>query len=332
MLTIPNHNTDPALNLAMEEYILSGMGLSEPVLFFYVNAPSIIIGRHQNTADEIDPDFVRENGIRVVRRCSGGGAVYHDLGNLNYSLIRPGEPKASADFTVLLKPILGALHDLGLPAELSGRNDLTVNGAKFSGNAYYHNRCGSVIHGTLLFDSDLSILSKALRPDPEKLSAKGIRSVRSRVTCIKPYLPQIRNTEELKEAVIKHFSAANDLTERNFSKSDLIGIENLAGSRYRNDTWNYGESPAFNKRCRIHHPVGTVDFRAEVRDGMVTNARFFGDFFCGGEISRLEESLAGTKWTPEDLTSTLSSAGWDQFFPQLQLEEFTQSIFPGLSS
>ena len=137
MLIFPNTNHDPALNLAMEEYILSGMELDKPVLFFYINAPSIIIGRHQNTADEIALDFVRENAIQIVRRCSGGGAVYHDLGNLNYSLIRPGDTKASSDFSVLLTPILNALHSLGLAAEKSGRTDLTVNGAKFSGNAYY---------------------------------------------------------------------------------------------------------------------------------------------------------------------------------------------------
>ncbi len=322
MITIPNSNTDPALNLAMEEYILTGMGLAEPVLFFYVNAPSIIIGRHQNTADEIDTGFVREHGIRVVRRCSGGGAVYHDLGNLNYSLIRPGDSRASSDFSTLLQPILEALHELELPAELSGRNDLTVDDAKFSGNAYYHNQYGSVIHGTLLFDSDLSVLSKALRPDPEKLRSKGVQSVRSRVTCIKPYLPQINDTDELREAIIRHFALSNELSTRSFTGKDFEHIRELAERRYRNDSWTYGESPAYNHRCRIHHPGGTIDFRADVRDRVVKSARFFGDFFCVNDISELEGTLVGTKWTKEDLTASLSSVGWESYFPQITLEEF----------
>ena len=322
MITIPNQNHDPALNLAMEEYILTGMELTEPVLFFYVNAPSIIIGRHQNTLDEINLDFVREHGIRIVRRCSGGGAVYHDLGNLNYSLIRPGDSRASSDFSILLQPILNALYELGLPAELRGRNDLTVDGAKFSGNAYYHNQHGSVIHGTLLFDSDLSVLSRALRPDPEKLRSKGVQSVRSRVTCIRSRLPQINDIDELREAITLHFALSNELSTRIFVEKDFEKIRELAETRYRNDSWTYGESPAYNHRCRIHHPGGVIDFRADVRDGVVNSARFFGDFFCVNDISELEGALAGTKWTQKDLTATLSAAGWENYFPQITIEEF----------
>ncbi len=326
MFTIPNENHDPALNLAMEEYILTGMGLREPVLFFYVNAPSIIIGRHQNTPDEIDPDYVREHGIQVVRRCSGGGAVYHDLGNLNYSLIRPGDTRANADFSVLLEPILAALHALGLPAERSGRNDLTLNGAKFSGNAYYHNRSGSVLHGTLLFDSDLSVLSKALRPRPEKLQAKGVQSVRSRVCCIKDALPAVRSTDELKAAIIRHFDKNDPVTTRNFTDHDLENIAKIAAERYRNDRWTWGESPAFNVRRVIHQPSGWIDFRADVSDGVVNSARFFGDFFTGGEISKLESALTGIHWDEASLTSALTSAGWEQCFPDLTIEELLSAM------
>ncbi len=325
MIHIPNTNHDPARNLAMEEYILTSSGIREPVLFFYVNAPSIIIGRHQNTPDEIDPDYVRDHQIQIVRRCSGGGAVYHDFGNLNYSLIRPGDQKASGDFSVLLTPILDALHHLGLPAELSGRNDLLLNGAKFSGNAYYHNRFGSVTHGTLLYDSDLGILSRALRPDPEKLSSKGVQSVRSRVCCIKPFLPQIYSTEELEQAILRHFATAENLSVRRFTDIDLKNIEDLANSRYRSDTWTYGESPAFNIRRRMHTPAGSVDFRADVRGDKIHSARFFGDFFCGGEISDMENALAGVPWTKERLMSTLTNAGWQHYFPDFPLTEFIKS-------
>ena len=326
MITIPNKNHDPALNLAMEEYILTGMGLREPVLFFYVNSPSIIIGRHQNTIDEINLDFVREHEIQIVRRCSGGGAVYHDLGNLNYSLIRPGDTKASCDFSDLLDPILGALHALGLPAERSGRNDLTIDGMKFSGNAYYHNRHGSVIHGTLLFDSDLSMLSKSLRPQPEKLSTKGIASVRSRVTCLKAYLPHINDTGELESAILSYFAKAEEISTRSFSGSDEKEIQKLAAERYRNDTWTFGESPAYNVRRLINQPGGWIDFRADVRNGTITEARFFGDYFTSGEIQELEDALSGTSWKEEELSAALKKGGWEQFFPGLQLEEFINLV------
>ena len=313
----------------MEEYILTASGISEPVLFFYVNAPSVIIGRHQNTIEEINTDFVREHHIRVVRRCSGGGAVYHDLGNLNYSLIRPGDPKTTGDFSILLTPILNALHDLGLPAQLGGRNDLLLDGAKFSGNAYYHNRHGSVTHGTLLFDSDLSILSQCLRPNPEKLSSKGIRSVRSRVCCIKDALPEIHNVDELRTAIIKRFSAAEKLAVRNFTEEDLAVIENIANRRYRNDRWNYGESPAYTIRRQIRQPGGWIDFRADVRDDVIRSARFFGDFFSLAEIDELESALTGIRWDPGVVAERLRQQNWSGCFPDLPVGSFIQSIFTG---
>ena len=327
MIYIPNTNHEAALNLAMEEYILTSSGIRDQVLFFYINAPSVIVGRHQNTADEIDRDYVRANSIQVVRRCSGGGAVYHDLGNLNYSLINPGAQNESADFSLLLQPILGALNSLGLPAELSGRNDLTLNGAKFSGNAYYHNRSGSVIHGTILFDSDLEVLGKVLRPDPEKLSEKGIRSVRSRVCCIKNSLTGIRDTEELKESIIRYFAAQGDLQTRSFIDEDLRKITELADRRYRSDSWNYGESPAYSVRQRFRTSSGKIDFRADVRSGTVRDARFFGDFFCAGEISDLENVLTGIIWEQKSLLSTMEQANWRIYFPDLPAEEFTEALF-----
>lgn len=311
----------------MEEYILTSSGIRDAVLFFYINAPSIIIGRHQNTIDEINTEFVRGKGIRVVRRCSGGGAVYHDLGNLNYSLISPGAVNTSGDFSALLHPILEALRELGLPAELSGRNDLTLDDAKFSGNAYYHNRFGSVVHGTLLFDSDLEVLSKALIPNPEKLASKGVKSVRSRVCCIKNALPDIPDTEALKTAIIRHFSGKIGLETMELTSADMEKAEALANERYRNDSWNYGESPAYNLRRAFHLPCGWIDVRAEIRNGKICDIRFFGDYFCSGEISDMEKALSGIPWEQEAVLQTLKAAGWDCCFPDISLKSFAGELF-----
>ena len=329
MIQIPNDNHDPALNLAMEEYILSSSGIMEPVLFFYINAPSVIIGRHQNTLDEIDINFVREKGIQIVRRCSGGGAVYHDHGNLNYSLISPGDSKAVGDFSVLLTPILNALHALGLPAQLGGRNDLLLDGAKFSGNAYYHNQFGSVTHGTLLYDTDLTVLSQALRPDFQKLKTKGISSVRSRVCCIKSALPDIKSIDELEEAILRFFMTKFDVSIRNFSQDDMMKIQELAEKRYRSDLWTYGQSPAYNIRHMIRQQSGWIDFRADVRENVIQNVRFFGDFFCPGDISKLENAFPGNSWEKSSVRDLLEAEDWDSYFPGYALDTFLEELFSG---
>ena len=327
MIHIPNTGHEAALNLAAEEYILTGSGISDTVLFFYINAPSVIIGRHQNAYDEIDRDYAEAHGIQIVRRCSGGGAVYHDTGNLNYSFITPGTRNASADFSTLLRPILEALRSLGLPAELSGRNDLTLRGAKFSGNAYYHNRSGSVVHGTILFDSDLDVLGKVLRPDPGKLSEKGVRSVRSRVCCIKNELKGIPDTEALQAAILDCFNTGENLQIRELSDADRETVSAIADRRYRNDSWTYGASPVWNVRHKFRTAAGRIDFRAEVSGGTVRSARFFGDFFCAAEIENLEKDLTGISWQPEVLKDTLCRFSWQSFFPDLPADEFADAVF-----
>lgn len=329
MIYIPNDNYDPALNLAMEEYILNGSGITEPILFFYSNAPSIIIGRHQNTLDEINVEYVKEHNIQIVRRCSGGGAVYHDKGNLNYSLISPGDTKATGDFSVLLTPILGALHSLGLSAVLGGRNDLLLDGAKFSGNAYYHNRFGSVTHGTILYDTDLSVLSKALLPNPSKLQSKGIQSVRSRVCNIKDHLPNINDINELKAAITKYFSSRYSVNIRNFTIADIEKYKKIADQRYRNDLWTYGKSPAYTFRKYIRQPGGWIDFRADIRDGRIYSVCFFGDYFCDQDIRILEVSLKGCPWEPADFMKILTETNWQSYFPDYTAQEFVREIFSG---
>ena len=325
MIYIPNSNHEAALNLAMEEYILTSGKFGNEILFFYINDPSIIIGRHQNTREEINAEYVSENHIPVVRRRSGGGAVYHDRGNLNYSLIYPGS-SASPEFSAMLSPIIACLRDLGLDAELSGRNDITVNGAKFSGNAYYHNKSGSVMHGTLLYDSDLTVLAKALQPRPEKYLSKGVKSVRSRVCTIRELLPGVPNIEALEQAIVSHFSKSNDLHVENFTEEDRVQYEAIANQRYRSDVWNYGESPAFNKQALIRQPGGTIDFRAVVSDGIVHQARLFGDFFSPWDVSILESAMEGKAWSKDALAAALSEAGWQACFPDFPLEDFLSQL------
>lgn len=231
MIFVPNENHDPRVNLAIETFLLQEMPLEEPILLFYINEPSIIIGRNQNTIEEINREYVEEHGIHVVRRLSGGGAVYHDFGNLNFSFIMPDDGDSFRDFAKVTKPIIQALHELGISgAELKGRNDLVIDGLKFSGNAMYATNGRMFAHGTIMFDSDINEVVNALKVKKEKIESKGIKSIRSRVTNIKPFLPEEKQgmtTEEFREDILlKIFGVSSvedvktyELTEKDWEKN-----------------------------------------------------------------------------------------------------------------
>ena len=184
------NNQDAAVNLATEQVIFDSLPRGKSCFLLWQNRSAVVIGRHQDALAEIDRAFVEAEGIQLVRRLSGGGAVYHDLGNLNYSIITEGRGSKAPDMAVFCEPVLRLLHDLGVRAELSGRNDMTVNGQKFSGSAQHLYKGRVLHHGTLLIDSDLNMVSRALRVDPEKIRSKGLASVRSRVTNLRPFLPE----------------------------------------------------------------------------------------------------------------------------------------------
>ena len=184
---------DPYYNLAVEEYLFQTA--EDEVFMLWQNEPTVVIGKNQNAYAEVELDVLRERGIHLARRITGGGAVYHDLGNVNYTFIAKSGQQG-IDFAHFTAPILRALAELGIRAELSGRNDLLVDGRKFSGNAQYSANGKTLHHGTLLFDSDLTVLSDVLRPDEEKIRSKAVRSVRSRVTNLAPLLQKECQTGE----------------------------------------------------------------------------------------------------------------------------------------
>ena len=199
------NNYDASLNIALETYLVENRLVDEPILLFYINDPSIIVGRNQNTIEEVNQAYVEEKGIRVVRRMSGGGAVYHDRGNFSFCFIKDDDG-SFRDFASFTQPVIQALHKMGAKgAELKGRNDLLIEDKKFSGNAMYAKNGRMTAHGTILFDADLEEVTKALKPRKEKFESKGIKSVRSRVTNIKPYVSpeyQKLTTEEFRDLLL----------------------------------------------------------------------------------------------------------------------------------
>ena len=329
MIYVDNEHTyDPRVNLAIEEYILRNLTDLQEVLLFYINEPSIIIGRHQNALEEINRTFVDENHIHVVRRLSGGGAVYHDHGNLNYSFITRGGMEDILNFKKFTAPIVSALQKMGIPAELSGRNDLVVGERKISGNAIYSTNQGIVCHGTLLLNANLSRLSEALNVKPQKMISKGIQSVRSRVANIVEFLPAPIEVEDFKQGIIDHiFVDEPEISQYRLTTADWDAIHQLSKSRYQTWDWNFGFSPEFNVQKVNRFPFGEIDARIEVTEGKIKQIYFYGDFFCECEPTELAQKLVGVRYEPADLLSAIQNVDIAKYFGGLTTEEFAQFLY-----
>jgi lipoate-protein ligase A len=329
MLFIDNgNNHDASFNLALEEYCLLNLPIDESYLLFYVNAPSIIIGKHQNTVEEIDTDFVHERGIRVVRRISGGGAVYHDLGNLNFSFIRRFQPEHFNNYREFTGPVVAALHELGVQAELTGRNDILVDGRKVSGNAQAVRRDRMFSHGTLLFRSELEDVVHALKPKPGKMISKGIQSIRSRVVNIGDFLPASMDMQAFRMALLRHlFPGHTTPPQYELSKKDLAQVQDLAESKYRSWDWNFGESPAFNLQRVQRFPIGEVDARLLVEQGHVRNAKFYGDFFSQRDIADLEHALSGIRYHPDELRTAMHTVKAGEILEGVSMDDLVKLLY-----
>ena len=284
--------TDPQINLAIEEYVLTNDGHDkDSFLLFYINEPSIIIGKNQNTIEEIDTDYVDANGIKVVRRLSGGGAVYHDLGNLNFSFITKDDGDSFRNFKKFTEPVVEALAKMGVKAELIGRNDILVEGRKISGNAQFATQGRMFSHGTLMFDTEIDKVVSALKVRKDKIESKGIKSIRSRVANISEFLEEPMTIEQFRLEILKSiFDGEENIKYRELTEEDWENIHELSKERYANWDWNYGKSPKFNMQHSHRFPVGGIDVRLQVDKGIIEDVNIFGDFFGVGEVEVILKS------------------------------------------
>jgi len=321
MIIIDSPSHDAYFNIASEEYLLSRFP-KEEILLFYINAPSIIIGKFQNTLAEINLDYVKEHGIKVVRRLSGGGAVYHDFGNLNFSFHTKAEDKDFTDFETFTRPVVKLLNKLGVPAKLEGRNDLLVDGKKFSGNAKTIKNMKMIQHGTILIHSEMSVLADALKVNPLKFVDKAVKSNRARVTNLIDYLPEGTTTETFKRLFIEEIKQDNEQVEiYNFDEKDIRAIETLAAEKYSTWDWNFGASPDYNFKKANKVPAGFIEVHLDVHKGYIEKAKIFGDFFASNAIEELEEKLVGVKHEEEALKKVLQESDLKAFFGNVTLEE-----------
>lgn len=329
MIFIDNEGiTDPSINLALEEFALRHLDEDTDYLLFYINEPSIIIGRNQNTLEEINHEYVEEHGIHVVRRRSGGGAVYHDLGNLNFSFLTRYEQGNLHNFKKFTDPIIRVLREMGVEAELSGRNDIVVEGRKISGNAQFSTAKRMLSHGTLLLDSDLDEVTNALNVKMSKIESKGHKSVRSRVANINEFLEEPLSIEAFRSLLLEglyhdrpHFETYT------LSDEEWERVHALRDRRYGNWDWNFGKSPKFNIQRSRRFEVGEIDLRLDVEDGHIQNLAIYGDFFGKEPVEELSDRLRGTRYHPEALRKSLQPADISDYFGKLSTEDFLELLY-----
>ena len=327
MLFVDNQGiNDPHVNLAIEEYLLRHVEVVEPLLLFYINEPSVIIGRNQNTIEEIDPNYVAANGVHVVRRLSGGGAVYHDLGNLNFSFITQGREDLH-NFTKFTKPVITVLHELGVEAELRGRSDIFAGGKKVSGNAQYVAKTRMLSHGTLLFDSELMNMLQALNPRRVKVESKAVQSVRNFVNNVRELLPDDMDIHQFRERVLHGIFATEDVPTYDLTEAAWTKIEEIANNRYRLWDWNYGRSPQFNVQKTTVLTIGKVDARIYVDEARIQGVRFYGNFTSKQDVSELEAILIGVRYDRQAIEEALDKVDITPYFGEMERLDFIDLLY-----
>lgn len=326
MIFIENTSVNPYFNLACEEYCLKNLDINETIVMLWRDDNAIIVGRHQNTVEEINHEFVAANNIKVVRRITGGGAVYHDLGNLNFTFIVNEGKIDSSDMKKYSLPVVNALKEMGIDAELSGRNDITIEGKKISGTAQAVHRNKLLYHGTLLFNSDMSVLSSALNVTLDKIESKGIKSVRSRVTNIKDYLKRDIDILEFKKLLLENFFAEEGFKEYHLSDEDILKIRELEKDKYSTWEWNYGESPKCSLKSSKRFPGGKIEVYLNIENGMITGCKFYGDFLSVTSVDKVEEVLTGIRYEQRDIEEALMNLDLVPYFGSITKDELISCL------
>lgn len=316
---------DPAFNLAFEEYVLTHRREGD-YLMLWQNDNTIVIGQNQNAEAEINRPFVEAHSIRVVRRTTGGGAVYHDLGNLNYSFVTDAGRSEKLTMERFTRPVVEALRSLGLQAEASGRNDILVEGKKVSGTAQRLTHGRILHHGTLLFDADSSMVAGALNVDPEKFRSKSAKSVRSRIGNIRPYL---RTDLDLPAfwMYLKQTLAGSGLRETALEPEELEMVNQLKAEKYDTWAWTYGRSPRYNLINKRYWPGGCLEVRADVAKGRIEEIVFYGDFLAVQSMDAVTDALRGCAFRVEDFAAVLDRFDLPGFFGTITREEILETVF-----
>ncbi|MBS5082175.1 MAG: lipoate--protein ligase [Clostridiales bacterium] len=332
ILYVESPFTDPCKNLALEEYFFYHKTAGYPdadMLILWQNENSIIIGKHQNTLEEINEEAVEKYGTKVVRRNTGGGTVFHDLGNLNFSFITTENEDMDISYERFLEPVIGALKTLGVPAVKSGRNDITADGKKISGNAQAQHQNRILHHGTLLFCADLAKATELLKVSQDKLSSKGVKSVKSRIGNIIDFLDEPgMNVLQFRDYLRTYLETeAGGITKVEITPGILAETEELALHKYGSRDWNYGRSPMFNHRKEKRFVNGKVTVEMLIKKGMITACKISGDFLSLCPASDIEDMLIGLEYRRETVEGVLEHVPLVKYFGKITKDELMECFY-----
>ncbi|MDP4270527.1 MAG: lipoate--protein ligase [Bacteroidota bacterium] len=328
MIYVISKSFKPQFNIALEEYCFRTLRHHDKVFMLWRNEPSIILGKFQNTLEEINMPYVREKGIHVVRRISGGGAVYHDHNNLNYTIISTENKGSEFDFKSFAGPVMEALESLDVKVCLSERNDILINGKKISGHAQAYIRGRIMHHGCLLFNSELSVLSKALEIPKDEFISRGVKSVRSSVDNIYPHLAEKITIEEFTDCILQQMKLRfPDMEEYLFSEEELAEVAKISTEKFSSWEWNFGHSPKYTIKRKTGFPAGELLVCADIKNSVIENINFDGTFTLNNsDLSYVESALQGVKYTREDVREQLHQFSTDRYFKGIQIDEFVEAI------
>ncbi|WP_428768169.1 lipoate--protein ligase [Treponema sp. HNW] len=326
MTYIEHDNTDPCFNFGAEEYFMGEKDIGDDNLFmFWRTKPTLMIGRFQNTVEEINTSYAEQNGLHIVRRNSGGGTIYTDEKTWQFSFIVKNYDKNACGFRHFTEPVVEAMQKAGLRAEFGGRNDLFIEGKKISGNAQFRRQNAMVHHGSILFATDLEALVKSISVSDDKIVSKGIKSVRERVTRIADHLKTPMNETAFRDFMVQSILQTGASVYRP-SFSDIRRIEEIADKKFRTWEWNYGTSPAFNIERKKRFASGGIAVNLSVKKGIIENCKIYGDFFASGDIEAVEKALCGIPYEKQTLAELIEKQQLHTAFYSLSAEELLESI------
>ena len=317
----------PYYNFALEDYLLNSTTHNDDYFFFYIHKPSLIVGRHQNTYSEINYEFIKRNNICVARRISGGGCVYHDKGNLNFSYILNRNNNEALNFKKYCEPILNALNSMGISATLSGRNDLIIDGKKFSGNAEYVNKTKILHHGTIMYDVDIEYLVNAINVSAEKIQSKSIKSIKSRVVNLIDYMPTKISIEEFKGVLLSQLFKENDIQIYELTQKDISKVKQIATEKFMPTSFNFGNKLEFIYTNSKKFDAGIIEIGININQNKITEMKISGDFFSNLECAELEKLFIDCNYFYEDIKNIIDDINVDDYISNLKNEELLEVIF-----
>ncbi|MBR3502819.1 MAG: lipoate--protein ligase [Clostridia bacterium] len=324
MIYIETGSEDIFYNLSAEHYFAAQKKLGDTAFLIWRTTPTLVVGKYQNTLEEIRQDYADRHGIQVARRLSGGGTVYADRGGWMFTFIQPDDT-AEISFRQYTQPIVDALRALGVPAGFNGRNDLMIEGRKFSGNAQYKLAGSTVHHGTLMFDVDIEQMVAATTVADEKIISKSIHSVRERVTNIADHLKTPMDAEAFKQHLIRFVMGENGARYEP-DEADRAEISRFAREKLATWDWRYGKNPKFSITRANRFPGGRIEFRLEVKDGLIAGAAVSGDFFAGEKADGLAAALTGCRYDRRAVRDRLAERGFDGVVYGITIDDMAATI------